>query len=290
MRCRDRVLELGRRTLVMGIVNVTPDSFSGDGFGSDIARAVRHGQQLVADGADLLDVGGESTRPGAAPVSVEEELRRVVPVVEQLVALVAVPISVDTRKPAVARAALGAGAHLVNDVGGFQRQPEIPALAAAAGAAAVAMHMRGSPETMQRDVWYEDVIAEVVDYLARSREIGLAAGLARDQIVLDPGIGFGKTLDHNLTILRNLHAFRALGQPLLVGTSRKSFIGHLTGRPVQDRVFGTAATVALAVAQGADIVRVHDVAAMAQVVRVSDAIVRGCEREHLAQLNTDEHR
>lgn len=276
LRCRGIDLPIGRRTLVMGIVNLTDDSFSGDGLGGDLEAAVAQARRMVEAGADLLDVGAESTRPGAAEVPVEEELRRLVPAVERLVREVAVPISVDTYKPAVARAALAAGAHIVNDVAGLQGDPEMAAIAAEHGAPVVAMHMQGTPRTMQINPTYREVVGEVAAYLARSVEIAVRAGVPRSQVIVDPGIGFGKTLEHNLEILRRLGELKALGQPLLVGTSRKAFIGRiLGGLPPTERVEGTAATVALAIAGGADVVRVHDVAQIVRVARVADAIVRG---------------
>lgn len=275
LRCRGIDLPLGQRTLVMGILNVSPDSFSGDGLGGDVEAAVERARRMVEAGADVLDVGGESTRPGADDVPEADELQRVLPVVERLVGKVGVPISVDTCKPAVARAALAAGAHLLNDVTGLQGHPEMAAVAAEHRVPVIAMHMQGRPRTMQVNPTYRNLLGEIAAYLARSVEIALRAGIPRSQVVIDPGIGFGKTLQHNLEILRRLGELRALGQPLLIGTSRKSFIGRILGGvPPTERVEGTAATVALAVAAGVDIVRVHDVAHMVRVVRVADAIVR----------------
>lgn len=271
-------LPLGVRTLIMGILNVTPDSFSGDGVGADLQRAIARARKLVADGADIVDVGGESTRPGAEELPASEEIRRVVPVIERLADELTVAISVDTYKPEVARAALAAGASIVNDITGMQRDPTMALVAAERGAPVVAMHMLGTPKTMQVSPTYRALIPEIAEYLARSVEIAIRAGLRRDQVILDPGIGFGKNLQHNLDLLRNLGALRALGQPLLVGTSRKSFIGRiLGGAPPEERVEGTTATCVLAIAQGVDIVRVHDVGAIARAVRVADAVVRGFE-------------
>jgi dihydropteroate synthase len=274
LRCRGRETALGERTLVMGIVNVTPDSFSGDGLGSDTEAAIARGVQMAADGADMLDIGGESTRPGSEPVSEEDELRRVLPVIERLTRQVQVPISIDTYKSGVARAALDAGAAMVNDISGLHSDPELARVAAEAGAAVVIMHIQGTPRDMQKDPKYADVIGEISEYLAEGIARAEAAGLTREQIVVDPGIGFGKTLEHNLEILRRLREFRNLGCPVLVGTSRKSMIGKILDLPADQRVEGTAATVALAIAAGADIVRVHDVKEMVRVVRVADAIVR----------------
>ncbi len=285
LRCRGREVILGERTLIMGIINLSPDSFSGDGLGGDAGAAIAQGKQMVAEGADLLDVGGESTRPGSEPVGEEEELRRVLPVVEGLAAEVEVPLSIDSYKSGVAKAALDAGAHIVNDISGLHFDDAMPQTIAEAGAAAVIMHIQGTPRDMQKEPKYADVIGEIGDYLEEGIARATAAGLAREQIVLDPGIGFGKTLEHNLEILRRLREFRSLGCPLLVGTSRKSMIGAILDLPVEERIEGTAATVALAIAGGADIVRVHDVKEMSRVAKVADAIVRV---KH--ELQESEHR
>ena len=273
-RCRDRDIACGGRTLVMGIVNVTPDSFSDGGAFLDTASAVEHGARLAEEGADVLDVGGESTRPGAAEVPVDEELERVVPVVERLVKQIDVPVGVDTRKAAVARRALDAGAAIVNDVtaGG---DAEMYGVAREAGAGLVLMHMRGDPQTMQDDPRYDDVVTEVRDYLASRIGSAVAAGVPRAQLCVDPGIGFGKNLEHNLAILRAIASFRELRTPVLVGASRKRFIGQLTGvEDPADRLEGTAGAVAWCAAQDVDIVRVHDVLQMRRVVNVVDAISR----------------
>ncbi len=261
---------LSRRVLVLGIVNVTPDSFSDGGRFLDPERAVAQGLRLVEEGADALDVGGESTRPGAAPVPEAEELRRVLPVIEGLRAS-EVPLSVDTRKPAVARAALQAGASVVNDVGAL-RDPAMREVVRDAGAEAILMHMQGEPGTMQKDPRYTDVVKEVADFLL-ARAVGAEAdGIPKARIILDPGIGFGKRLAHNLALIRRLQELAALGYPVLVGPSRKAFLGEILGLPVEDRLEGTAAAVACAVMGGAAMVRVHDVKAMARVVRVAEAI------------------
>lgn len=261
----------------MGVVNTTPDSFSDGGRFLDPERAVEHALQLLAAGADLVDIGGESTRPGAAPVSAEEELARVVPVIRQLAALGIEGISVDTHKAEVARAAVEAGARLVNDISGFTFDPAMPRVVASLGVPVVLGHTRGRPEVMQAgEIAYEGgVTAAVREALAEAVLRAEAAGLAREDVVIDPGIGFGKTGPQNLQLLRELRELRGLGCPLLVGTSRKSFIGKITGKDVAQRGYGTAATVALSIAGGVDIVRVHDVEAMLDVVKVSDAIVRG---------------
>jgi len=275
LRCREHELALGARTVIMGILNVTFDSFSGDGLGKDLAAAVGLGKQMVAEGADILDVGGESTRPGAEPVSLEEELSRVLPVISALAQEVTVPISVDTYKSAVARAALTNGASIVNDISGLHFDAEMPRAAADAGAAVIIMHIQGTPRDMQQNPRYDDVIGEISDYLEEGIARAEAAGLTREQIVVDPGFGFGKTVEHNLELLRRLREFRALGCAVMIGTSRKSTIGTLLGdAPPSERLEGTAATVALAISAGADIVRVHDVKEMARVVRVADAVLR----------------
>ena len=273
LRCRGHALPLGEKTLVMGIVNVTPDSFSGDGLAGDPSAAIERGAAMVQQGADLLDVGGESTRPGAEAVSAEDECARVLPVIEALAQRVEAPISVDTAKAEVARRALAAGASMVNDVSGLRGDPDLAPVAASAGAALVAMHMKGTPRDMQRDPRYENLMDEIAEYLAESVEIAAAAGVPRDRVVVDPGIGFGKTVEHNLEILRRLRELRSLGQPVLIGTSRKSLIGKVLDLPADQRLEGTAATVALAIAHGADIVRVHDVREMSRVARMCDAIV-----------------
>jgi dihydropteroate synthase len=274
LRCGEGRLAVGERTLVMGIVNVTPDSFSDGGQFLDSDRAIAHGLQLVEEGADILDIGGESTRPGAAEVDAASECRRVLPVIEGLVGEVAVPISIDTSKARVAAEALDAGARILNDVTALTGDPDMPRVAAESGAPIVLMHMLGTPRTMQKDPHYDDVVAEVRQYLAARIQDAVEAGVDKGQIIVDPGIGFGKTLEHNLTLMRRLGGLAALDCPILLGTSRKSLIGGVLGVPADERVFGTAATVAYGIAQGAHIVRVHDVAAMVHVARMTDAMVR----------------
>lgn len=272
-RCGDTEIRCGERTLVMGVLNVTPDSFSDGGRYSSAAEAVAEGRRMVGDGADILDVGGESTRPGAEPVSEEEEIRRVLPVIEGL-SDVGVPVSIDTRKPGVARPALEAGAVIVNDVGGA-RDPDMFGVVRDAGAGLVLMHMRGEPTTMQDSPMYEDVVSDVKEYLRERVEAAVFAGISADRIAVDPGIGFGKTVDQNLALLRGLSSLGDLRCPILVGPSRKRFIGAiLDDAPVEDRLEGTAGAVAWLAAIGADVVRVHDVREMVRVVRVVDAIVR----------------
>jgi dihydropteroate synthase len=256
---------------LMGVVNVTPDSFSDGGLYLDADAAIRHGEELVRDGAEILDVGGESTRPGAAEVSEEEELARVEPVVAGLT--VAATVSIDTSKLAVAEAALDAGALIVNDVTALRHDPEIAALCAQRGAGLVLMHMQGDPRTMQENPAYEDVVEDVKAFLAERLRAALDAGVAEERIWLDPGIGFGKSLEHNLELLRRLGELRGLGRPLVIGTSRKSFIGKIDGSVVGDRLGGTVASSVLAAAEGADVLRVHDVAEAAQAMRVASAIL-----------------
>jgi dihydropteroate synthase len=272
-RFGDRALDCASRTHVMGVLNVTPDSFSDGGLFLDPELAVRRGMQMAAEGADLIDVGGESTRPGSDPVPVEVEVDRVVPVIKRLAAEVDVPVSIDTRKPEVARAGLDAGAVIVNDISGG-RDPEMLRTVAESGSGMVLMHMLGDPKTMQAEPHYDDVVAEVKDYLRERLDAADAAGIGRERLCVDPGIGFGKTLDHNLSLLRHVEAFAELGRPVLVGPSRKSFLGKLLGADVDDRLEGTAASVAWAAGRGANIVRVHDVREMVRVVRVVDAIAR----------------
>jgi dihydropteroate synthase len=271
----------GARAAVMGIVNVTPDSFSDGGRFLDPDAAVAHGIELAEQGADVLDVGGESTRPGAAPVPAEEELRRVLPVVERVAAATTVPLSIDTTKAAVARAALDAGATVVNDVSAGRSDPEILDVTADAGAGYVVMHMQGEPRTMQANPRYDDVVAQVGDFLADRIDVARAAGVAAGGLAADPGIGFGKTVEHNLQLLACLPALaERVGVPVLVGTSRKTFVGKLLARagaasgdlPVDQREEGTLATVVWAVERGASIVRVHDVLPAVRALRLLDAL------------------
>lgn len=267
--------EFGSRTYVMGILNLTPDSFSNDGIYNDVGRAVAEAEEIVRAGADIIDIGGESTRPGALLVSEEEEIKRVIPVIERLAKKISVPISIDTRKSGVARRALDSGASIVNDITGLESDAGMAQLAAQYDAGVVVMHIKGSPQTMQINPTYSDVTNEIIEKLRQLVKKAEAAGVKRENIIVDPGIGFGKTFEHNLEILENLSHLKVLGRPILVGTSRKSFIGNvLDGTEPQQRVFGTAASVAIAIKNGADIIRVHDVRAMRDVARVTDAIVR----------------
>jgi dihydropteroate synthase len=259
----------------MGIVNVTPDSFSDGGEFLDPGSAVEHGHRLAAEGADILDIGGESTRPGAPPVGVERELERVVPVFAALAGEggAGVPLSIDTSKRAVAEAALDAGAAIVNDVTALRGDPELAALCAGRGCELVLMHMLGDPRTMQDDPRYGDVVDDVRSFLAERIELAVAEGVEEERIWVDPGIGFGKSVEHNLELLRRLGELRDLGRPILVGSSRKSFIGKLTGAPVDQRLGGTIASGVIARANGAEALRVHDVAPMRDALRVAEAIL-----------------
>jgi dihydropteroate synthase len=257
---------------IMGIVNVTPDSFSDGGLYLDSGAAIAHGAQLVADGADMLDVGGESTRPGAEEVPADEELRRTEPVVSTLAAA-GYAVSIDTSKAVVAAAALDAGARIVNDVTAFCGDPEMAALCAERDCDVVLMHMLGTPRTMQDDPSYDDVVDDVKAFLAERIETAVAVGVSEERIWIDPGIGFGKTLEHNLELLRRLGELRDLGRPIIVGTSRKRFIGAITGREPDGRIGGTVASNVLALANGADAVRVHDVAEVKQALDVAEALL-----------------
>ncbi|MCS6937025.1 MAG: dihydropteroate synthase [Candidatus Bipolaricaulota bacterium] len=283
----DVLSELGKRTLVMGILNVTPDSFSDGGRFYALADALAHARRLIAEGADILDIGGESTRPGAEPVSLEEELRRVVPVVRAVrQEFPKIPISVDTYKATVAEAALEAGATILNDISALRFDPQMVKVAARARVPVVLMHMKGTPQTMQQNPTYDDVVGEIKAFL-RER-IALARSWGIEQIWIDPGIGFGKRVAHNIEILRRLSELRDLGCPILIGTSRKFFIGRLgTARaeplPVTERLEGTIASTVIAVLNGAQIVRVHDVAAMKKALAIADAVRYGWEEESYAQ-------
>ncbi len=273
--CRGKILDLSSRTYVMGILNVTPDSFS-DGGRYDVQdRALTHAREMAAAGADIIDIGGESTRPGAAPVPEEEELRRIIPLIERLSAELPVPLSVDTYKSSVAEKALEAGAAIINDISGLRFSPDMARVAADHGAPVVIMHIKGTPRNMQQNPVYTDVVGEIMAYLEEGIELAVKAGVDREKIMIDPGVGFGKNLEHNLTLLNRLDEFKSLGRPILLGTSRKKFIGTVLDIPVpEQRLDGTAATVALGIAKGAGIVRVHDVDRMVQVARMTDAIVR----------------
>jgi dihydropteroate synthase len=260
--------------LVMGIVNVTPDSFSDGGLYLDAQAAIAHGRELAGEGADMLDVGGESTRPGAEPVGPQEEIDRVEPVVAALASSTEATISIDTMKLSVARAAVAAGARYVNDVSAFRHEPALAGFVADAGVQCCLMHMLGEPRTMQDDPRYADVVSEVKAHLEERMAFAVAEGVPEARIHLDPGIGFGKTAAHNLELLRRLDEIVALGRPVVIGTSRKSFLGRITGRDVGDRVPGTIATNVLALERGASIFRVHDVAPVRDALAVADATLR----------------
>jgi len=273
--CRGQVLDLGSRTHIMGILNVTPDSFSDGGRHADTARAITQARLMAAQGADIIDVGGESTRPGAEPVSENEELRRIIPVIERLATELTIPISVDTYKSRVARKALEAGASIVNDISGLRFSLDMAGVVAEYDAAVVIMHIKGTPRDMQQNPVYTDVVAEVRSYLADSISMAVQAGVKLESILVDPGIGFGKTLEHNLTLLNRLGELRSLGYPILLGTSRKKFIGTVLGIAEADRrQEGTAATIVLGIERGARVMRVHDVAQMVKVARMTDAVLR----------------
>jgi dihydropteroate synthase len=261
-----------RAPKVMGVVNVTPDSFSDGGRLGSPADALELARRLVAEGADLLDVGGESSRPGSDPVPLEEEIRRVIPAVEAFAHGLGVPVSVDTTKAEVARRALAAGASVINDITALGGDPDLARVVADSGAGVVLMHMRGVPKTMQADPRYDDVVAEVYEFLARRVEAAEAAGIPRERVAIDPGIGFGKTSEHNLDLLRNLGRFATLGCAVLVGTSRKGFLGTVTGRPVEQRATASVVASLFAATRGADVVRVHDVGPMVDAVKVWKAL------------------
>ncbi len=269
-----RALRFDSGPLVMGILNVTPDSFYDGGRFYDVDAATAHAQRMVEAGADLLDIGAESSRPGASPISQEEELRRLIPVVESVCRVVSIPVSVDTTKAVVAGRALEAGAAIVNDISALRGDPGMAQVVAEAGAGLVMMHRQGTPQTMQQAPAYTDVVEEVRAFFVERIVAAERAGISRMRIMLDPGIGFGKLKEHNLSLLANLGSFATLGCPVLVGVSRKSFISQVLARPVADRVLGTAAAVAMAIERGASVVRVHDVSEMRDVVRMVDAIRR----------------
>ncbi|EZP74888.1 dihydropteroate synthase [Parageobacillus genomosp. 1] len=266
LRCGDYELDLRKKTMIMGIVNVTPDSFSDGGRFYDVDRAVEHAKRLVADGADIIDIGGESTRPGAEKVSLEEELRRVIPIVKAVAKEVKVPISIDTYKAEVAKQAIEAGAHIINDVWGAKADAKMAEVAAAYDVPIILMHNRHHLE-------YQDLISDMIADLMESVAIVKHAGVKDENIILDPGIGFAKTFEHNLEIMRRLDEFTQLGYPLLLGTSRKRFIGHVLDLPVDERVEGTGATVCLGIVKGAHIVRVHDVLPIARMAKMMDAML-----------------
>jgi dihydropteroate synthase len=269
-----REINLGKKTLIMGILNVTPDSFSDGGLFYSQQKAVERGLQMADEGADIIDIGGESTRPGAKSLEASVESKRVLPVIESLVKQVKIPLSIDTTKAKVAKLAIVAGVEIVNDISALHRDKEMTKTIKDAGAAVILMHMRGKPRNMQKgNLVYNNLMGEITDYLKKSSEKALKAGIEKDRMVVDPGIGFGKTPEDNYKIIRNLYQLKELGIPVMIGTSRKSFIGRITGGEPEQRLEGTAATVSAAIMNGCHIVRVHDVAAMKKVAAVTDAIV-----------------
>ena len=277
-RCGNTEFRWGERTYVMGIINLSPDSFSGDGI-TDLEAAVAQARRFTEQGADILDIGGESTRPGSAPVSIDDEIKRVVPVIERLASEVSIPLSIDTYKSEVARQALEAGARIINDQWGLKRDPQLAELAAEKGVPLILMSNQrdkgGYDVGVQRDTaYYEDVMVEVTSSIRKSLELALRLDVPRENVILDPGIGFGKTWQQDLEIVRRLEELKELGRPILIGPSRKSLIAQVLKLPAGERVEGTAAAVAIGIARGADIVRVHDVEQMVKVCRMSDAIVR----------------
>jgi dihydropteroate synthase len=272
IRCRKRTFELGKQTLLMAILNITPDSFSDGGLYLDKNKAIAQGLRMVEQGADILDIGGESTRPGSKPLGLEEELRRVIPVIESLTKELDVPISIDTYKSAVAQKAIEAGAEIVNDISGLHFDPGLAELVAKEDTPLVLMHMRGTPETMQKDVHYDSLFSEILQYLRDSIQRAEYAGSDPGQIIIDPGIGFGKTVEDNLLIIKNLSEFQVLGKPILLGTSRKSFIGKILSADIGERIEGSLASIAIGVLNGAHIIRCHDVPQAKKAIAVADAI------------------
>ena len=271
----DHMLDLDLKTCVMGVLNVTPDSFSDGGQYLESNTAIERGITMAREGADIIDVGGESTRPYSRKITVSEELDRVVPVIEGLKKELAIPISIDTCKGEVARDALKAGASMINDISALRFDPDMASIAAEAGVPVILMHMKGMPEDMQKNPTYGDLIPEICDFLEDAIERSVSAGIKRDLIIVDPGIGFGKTFDHNLKIIKGLSRFEALERPVLLGTSNKAFIGHILGKEVYERDTGTMATIAYGVINGAHIVRVHNVRKAVETVRMIEAIRRG---------------
>jgi dihydropteroate synthase len=270
---RDFCLDFSKKTYIMGILNVTPDSFSESGLYFDKSAAIKRAIQMVEEGADIIDIGGESTRPGSEPITLEEELRRTIPVIEALAKEIKIPLSIDTYKSEVARRALDAGASIVNDISGLRFDPKMPKLVSEYKVPVVIMHIKGKPKDMQLSPVYEALIPEIVDYLRKGIGIAMNSGISEDKIIIDPGIGFGKTFDHNLEIINKLYEFTLLEKPILIGPSRKAFIGKILGDvPVTDRLEGTAAAVAISIVNGANIIRVHDVKEMIKVAKVADAI------------------
>ena len=274
-KVRDREIPC-ERTLLMGILNLTPDSFSDGGKFLPPPKAMAHAIQMVSDGADILDLGGESTRPGAEPVSAEEELNRILPVLKPLCRQIQIPVSIDTTKPEVAKICLEEGAHIINDVSGLKDSGvEMAEVIRHFGAGLILMHRRGNPQTMQTLSHYQEVTADVMSELQSSIQLALEAGISREQLAIDPGLGFAKTVEQNLEIIKSLEQFHLFGCPVLLGPSRKSFVGRLTGRQINEREYGTAAVAAVTVLKGVHILRIHDVSAMRDVVRMTEALLGG---------------
>jgi dihydropteroate synthase len=266
-------LDISKKTCIMGILNITQDSFSDGGLYFDKSAAIKRAIQMVEEGADIIDIGGESTRPGSEPVSIEEELRRTISVVGVLVKEIKVPISIDTYKSEVAKRALDAGASMVNDISGLRFDPKMPEVVSQYKVPVVIMHIKGTPKDMQQNPVYEDLISEILIYLGTGIRLAIESGVSEDKIIIDPGIGFGKTSEHNLEIIHNLRKFTSLEKPILIGPSRKAFIGKILEEAIPgERLEGTAAAVAIAIMNGANIIRVHDVKEMLRVARVADAI------------------
>lgn len=272
LRCRRKTFHPGEQTLLMGVLNVTPDSFSDGGLFSDKDKAVAHGLKMVEEGADIIDIGGESTRPGSKRLGLEEELRRVLPVIEALSKETDVPISIDTYKSEVARRAIESGAEIINDISGLHYDPELADVAALKKTPLILMHIRGTPETMQKDVRYNSLFSEIIAYLKEGIRRAESAGVDPEQIVIDPGIGFGKTLEDNLLLIKHLSEFRILGRPILLGTSRKSFIGKILDTQSDQRLEGTLSSIAVGVLNGAHIIRSHDVLQAKRAIAIADAI------------------
>jgi dihydropteroate synthase len=272
IRCRKRTFTLGKRTLLMGVLNITPDSFSDGGLFFEKETAFARGLKMVEEGADFIDIGGESTRPGSKPLGLDEELRRVIPVIESLTKAVDTPISIDTYKSTVAKEAIKAGAQIINDISGLRLDPSLSHVAAKEDVPIVLMHIRGNPETMQKNVQYESLFSEIIQYLKGSIQRAESAGVDPEQIIIDPGIGFGKTVEDNLLILKNLQEFKILGKPLLLGTSRKSFIGKILNADVTERLEGTLSSIVVGALNGAHIIRCHDVLQAKRAIAIADAV------------------
>jgi dihydropteroate synthase len=274
IKCGNYSLEFGKRTLVMGVINITPDSFSDGGKFYDTKVAISHAKYLVSNGADILDVGGESTRPGSESVTMDEEMKRVIPVIEGISNEVEIPISIDTGKSEVAKAALDAGACIINDISAMRSDPRIANVAAESQSPLILMHMQGTPKDMQKDPKYKDVMGDIKEFLEERLDLAQSKGVTRENMIIDPGIGFGKTLEHNYEIIRRLRELKDLNLPILMGTSRKSFIGNTLGLDVNERLEGTLATITMSIINGADIIRVHDVKEAVRTAKMTDAIYR----------------